>query len=181
MYDPRSVANFIISECSDDGVFITNITLQKLVYFCHAFFLLEHKEPLVSGYFEAWKYGPVHPTLYKAFKKFGANPITEIAQGYNYLENSAVPLPTIEELRARRTIKSVLSRLGSMSAGQLIDLTHAKNGPWHFVVESSKQNANLGLRIADDVTVERLKFMKLAVGGPPKVGDPDEDTPFSGD
>ena len=37
------------------------LELQKLMYFARAIFLIETDDPLVSGWFEAWQYGPVHP------------------------------------------------------------------------------------------------------------------------
>jgi len=58
-FDPRSIANFMLDEADRVGVGITNLALQKLLYFAHGIFLNETKGPLVSGYFEAWQYGPV--------------------------------------------------------------------------------------------------------------------------
>jgi uncharacterized phage-associated protein len=66
-YDPRVVANAIIDRAAQEGQPVTHIALQKLLYFAHGLFLLRHRKPLVSGYFEAWTYGPVHPAVYGAF------------------------------------------------------------------------------------------------------------------
>lgn len=43
----------------------------KLLYFAHSIFLIEGKRALVSGYFEAWQNGPVHPAAYAAFETTG--------------------------------------------------------------------------------------------------------------
>lgn len=178
MHDPRSIANYILELAEEDDRQVSNIMIQKLVYFCHAYFLHEHDRPLVTGYFEAWTYGPVHPALYKSFKIYGANKITGKADKTNLLTGEVVEVESVNDKSARRTIRTVMSNLAKLSIGQLVDLSHAPNGPWHFTVENSKTEANLGLRIADDVTKERFKYLKLAVGKPPRSGEPDEDAPF---
>jgi len=60
-YDARAIANLMLDEASEMDRGVTNLALQKLLYFAHSLFLIEYKRPLVSGYFEAWKLGPVHP------------------------------------------------------------------------------------------------------------------------
>ena len=75
--DPRSFANLMLDEGDRLGIELTNLALQKLLYFAHGIFLNESRgKPLVSGYFEAWQHGPVRPAAYKAFKGAGARPIT---------------------------------------------------------------------------------------------------------
>src|SRR5271156_1137521 len=74
-YDPRSICNLILDEANAASCSITNLALQKLLYFAHGLHLVETKTPLVTGFFEAWQFGPVHPTAYHSFKTAGANPI----------------------------------------------------------------------------------------------------------
>ncbi len=71
-YDPRAVANLMLDEAKRCGINISNLALQKLLYFAHGIYLTKTKRPLVSGYFEAWQYGPVHPAVYRAFKGSGS-------------------------------------------------------------------------------------------------------------
>ena len=54
---------------------ITHLALHKLLYLSHGISLIENGRPFVSGYFEAWRYGPVHPAVYSAFKEAGEAPI----------------------------------------------------------------------------------------------------------
>jgi uncharacterized phage-associated protein len=74
-YDSREIANGMLDEGDRLLQPVTHLALQKLLYFAHALFLIERKRPLVSGYFEAWKNGPVHPAAYEAFKTAGRAPI----------------------------------------------------------------------------------------------------------
>ena len=55
---------------------LSNLELQKLLYLAHMFYMGRYDgEPLVHGEFEAWDYGPVHPTLYQRARTFGSNPV----------------------------------------------------------------------------------------------------------
>ncbi len=58
--------------CKKSGWCLTNLQLQKMAYLAHMFYMGTHDgEPLVSGSFEAWDLGPVHPDLYHAVKRHG--------------------------------------------------------------------------------------------------------------
>jgi uncharacterized phage-associated protein len=93
VYDPRSICNLILNEAVEAGRAISNLALQKLLYFAHGLHLVETKHPLVTGFFEAWKYGPVHPIAYGAFKKAGANPILFRASIRDPFTQASIPLP----------------------------------------------------------------------------------------
>ena len=75
--DPRSVVNFMIEYGKVRDYKLKNVSLQKLLYFCHAAYLVRHGKPLVSGYFEAWEYGPVHRTVYDALRQYGRQEVTK--------------------------------------------------------------------------------------------------------
>ena len=75
-YDGRSIANFVLDFCERNGRTVTNLSLQKIVYFCHVWSLIELGKPLIRHKFEAWEYGPVLPYLYREFKGFDRSPIS---------------------------------------------------------------------------------------------------------
>jgi uncharacterized phage-associated protein len=155
------------------------LALQKLLYFAHAHHLIEQKKPLVVGYFEAWKYGPVHPAAYTAFKSAGEKPITFRADRVNVLTGKRSPLPDLTEPVTRRLIRKVMSSYGSMTPGRLVDISHAIGAPWHSVVDTARDSMAFGLRISDDLIIERFKFHKVSIGLKPAAGEPGEDTPFT--
>jgi uncharacterized phage-associated protein len=180
MEDPRAVANYMLDVAALKGIAMTNLKLQKLLFFAHAISLTEHKTKLLSGNFEAWQYGPVHPTVYQAFKAAGPDPIGFRAESLDPVSRVRKPLPVLSESATRDICDRVVLQFGKMSAGRLVDVTHAVGGPWHHVVTSSETGANLGLRIPDEVIVERHGRQKVSVTPTPRVGEPDEDTPFVG-
>jgi uncharacterized phage-associated protein len=178
MHDPRAVANLILEEGQRLERPVSNVALQKLLYFAHGLHLVQRKQPLVSGFFEAWTYGPVHPTVYHCFKSAGDRPITFRAEGIDVLtgESKQLVAPTAPEVLA--VIAHVMSSFGTMSAGQLITVSHAKGAPWDHVVEGARQGLALGLRISDSVISERFKFHKVSVSEVHHVGEPGDDSPI---
>lgn len=177
--DPRSVANLMLDEADRSGYRLTNLALQKLLYFAHAIFLIEHKRPLVLGYFEAWEYGPVHPTAYQAFKSAGAEPITFRATRVDVVSGARVPVSPPEELSIRQHVARIMQSYGRMTPGRLVDISHAKGAPWDFIANKGRTSLAFGLRISDDVIIERFKHHKVSVGHSPTIGEPSEDTPLA--
>src|SRR4051794_34975608 len=92
-HDPRTICNLILDEAHSGGCTLTNLALQKLLYFAHGLHLVETTRPLVAGFFEAWQYGPVHPTAYHAFKAARAAPIQFRATLQDPFTKETVPLP----------------------------------------------------------------------------------------
>jgi uncharacterized phage-associated protein len=156
---------------------ITNLALQKLLYFAHALFLQEHNRPLVSGYFEAWEFGPVHPAAYQAFKSARDQPITFSAQRQNLVTGEHCPIEEPADPEVRAHVSRIIAQYGGLSPGRLVEIAHARGAPWHFVVDKSRTGMSYGGRITDDVILSRFKYHKVSVGPSPSIGDPGEDTP----
>ena len=177
-FDPRAIANLLLDLAHEDGISVSNLALQKLLYFAHAHFLIRTRHPLVQGGFEAWTYGPVHPAVYQAFKSEGDRPVTIRAQAHNVMTGQARPLVAPDDPEVRGHIRDVLRAYGRLPPGRLVDISHAPKGPWATVVSQAKESVALGMRIPDSVTLERFKYHKVAVGPESQAGDINEDTPL---
>lgn len=178
-YDARSVANLILENASQKKLLITNLALQKLLYFAHGLFLVSYKRPLVGGYFEAWQYGPVHPLVYQSFKAAGDQPISFRATGRDPLHGTELPLVTPVDDDVNEIVERVRFMFGTISPGRLVEISHAKGAPWDFVVSQADARVAFGMRISDDVISSRFKYHKVAIGSVPRTGEPLEDTPFA--
>lgn len=178
-YDARAVGNLILDEAGRLGFRITNLSLQKLIYFSHGMFLIEKAQPLVKGHFEAWQYGPVHPGAYDAYKQAGNRAIDFRAQKLNPVTRKLAEFESITDPGCLATIVRVVSAYGGLTSGRLVELSHAANAPWAYVVNESKTRPMIGLRITDQIIRERFRFHKIALGTVPRSGDPDEDAPFA--
>lgn len=176
-FDPRSICNLMLDQAA--GVSITNLALQKLLYFVHGIHLIETKKPLVMGYFEAWQHGPVHPAAYNAFKSAGKAPILFRATRRNPLTGEDLPISSICDQDVKGRLRRVMALYGRMNAGNLVDISHAPGAPWHFIVTKARATTAFGMRIPDDVIVERFKYHKVSVGPTPLHGEPSEDAPFA--
>lgn len=177
-FDPRSIANLLLDEADRLAVSVTNLSLQKLLYFAHGLSLIEAGKPLVSGYFEAWQHGPVHPLVYRAFKGAGRTPICFRAKGVDVVTGQSKMLPVVNNPRALRFILKVLIAYGRLSPGSLIDVTHAKDGPWDYIVRRSRHSVVLGMRITDEVISERFKNHLMSINAATPMDEPHEDAPF---
>lgn len=71
----QDVADYFLAISKASGEPITNLKLQKLVYYAQAWFLANKSTPLFKEHFEAWVHGPVIPQLYEQYKTFGSSPI----------------------------------------------------------------------------------------------------------
>ena len=75
-YPALVVANEFLRLGEKDKVPTDPMKLQKLVYLAHGWHLAFLGTPLIQEGIEAWRYGPVVPSLYRKFKDFRSNPIT---------------------------------------------------------------------------------------------------------
>lgn len=59
------------------GDLISNLKLQKLVYYAQGFHLAIYNIPLFHEPIEAWTHGPVIPDLYHEYKQYGLGAIPQ--------------------------------------------------------------------------------------------------------
>ncbi len=71
------VAKYVITKCYNDDKPISNLQLQKILYFIQYSFIEQHRQQLFEEDFEAWQFGPVVPKIYHEFKRYGSMPITK--------------------------------------------------------------------------------------------------------
>ena len=157
-FDSRAIANEIVAIARDLGFAVTPLSLQKILYFCHGSFLLSRRRPLVSGYFEAWKNGPVHPVVYNAFKKFGAQPILTPVTALDFASGEQRALPRVEDSEVRGHLTSLVAFYATLPAGTLVEISHVRNGPWWQALNKTGKSAKFGVRITDDLIREWFRY-----------------------
>lgn len=111
------VADYFIGRAREVGEPITNLKVQKLVYYAQAWYLALYGKTLFDGDFEAWVHGPVNPTLYKRFRRFGWKSI-----------DSTIEQPTLDA-QVHEHLEEVWEVYGGLSAWDLERLTHQEE-PW---------------------------------------------------
>ncbi|MCY9349847.1 DUF4065 domain-containing protein [Bacillus licheniformis] len=99
---------------------ITNLKLQKILYYAQGLYLKKHRLPLFNERIEAWAHGPVVPDVYREFKQFKYNEIKKTEKNPNFNNLSA---------EDRDFLDSVWERFKSFSGKELEEMTH-QHKPW---------------------------------------------------
>lgn len=146
--DGRAIANFVLDLCEVEGRKITNLSLQKILFFCHAWSLVVLGRPLIKHQFEAWKFGPVLQYLYRDFKKFDCEPINSRAVKLDLSTGNEQIVPYEFDAETEDLLKKVIRFYSRLSAGTLVEMSHVEGGPWHeaWMYEGS---VNPGMKIND--------------------------------
>jgi len=118
-YTAKTIARFVVDYFYSTDVPITNLKLQKILYYLEADFLVHTGISLFDDDIVAWKYGPVVPNVYTEFRKNGSFEIEE-----NYPKEVA----EIDDNTAA-AIQKVLIRSKGYSAMELVRKSH-KEDPW---------------------------------------------------
>lgn len=126
-----AVANYFVRKSLETGIPVTPMKLVKLVYAAHGWYLGLTGEPLIAEGVQAWKYGPVVPSVYDSFKNYGGNPITTPAgtlepDGHTVYYSLNTPALT-------SFLNKIWEVYKDYSAVELSALTHQENTPWFEV------------------------------------------------
>jgi uncharacterized phage-associated protein len=170
-FDPRAVANCLLDFAWNYDLEVTHLALQKTVYFLHARFLKEFEKPLVTGHFEAWKHGPVHPQLWSSFKNSGRDTIRHHAYGLDIVTGAGKKLDEIDSPRIKLFIGGGSIEFLSMEAHRLVGLSHARNSPWDILTRTENGDRQYGSRISNDIIKERFHFHKISISNDMDSGD----------
>lgn len=149
-YDGRAIANFVLDHAETENLEVSNLALQKIVFFCHAWHLVETGEPLIKQEFEAWQHGPVLQYLYRQFRDFENRPIRGRAKSLNPLTGSSEVVPTDMDNETKERIKRIVSFYGRLEPWDLVDMSHAKGGPWDRVW-NHEGRVNPGMKIPNEL------------------------------
>jgi uncharacterized phage-associated protein len=117
----QNVADYFIWLANSTGSFISNLKLQKLVYYAQAWHLALNGMPLFDEDFEAWVHGPVIPTLYHEFKEFSWKPIFKEVDEQHLLDSLGD--------EAFGFLQEVAEEYFCCDAYELERMTHAE-APW---------------------------------------------------
>lgn len=129
-YKSKSVADYLLWLARVSGKAITPMQLLKLTYICHGWMLGLYARPLTTELAEAWKYGPVLPSVYHDFKKFGASFITD-----------APERPMEFDAKAESVMKQVWEAYSNYNGIQLSALTHKPGTPWEITMKTYGQGS----------------------------------------
>lgn len=114
------VANYMIYLLNDSCDDLTNMKLNKLLYYAQGYSLKQRGCPLFDDTIEAWQHGPVVPSVYHHYKNNHDDPI------HQWDEKR---LDAIDE-ESKELIFNVAKKYSEYTAIALRNMTHSPKGPW---------------------------------------------------
>ena len=117
MVTAYQISKYMLCFCQKHGDSLSNLKLQKLLYYAQAWYLALYNKPLFGDRIEAWVHGPVVPRVYGRFKAWLWQPI------------EPTPNPDPLTKRTKDHVQEILEVYGGLSAFQLERLTHQEE-PW---------------------------------------------------
>lgn len=123
-YNAINIAEYIVKKCDNLGEEVTNLKLQKILFFIQKEKIKEKGSGLFYNAIEAWQYGPVVPDVYYEYSGFGAMPI----KYYSLFDTNFQIEPEDEKL-----IDTVIGSKINVDPWNLVTETHVLNGAWDCV------------------------------------------------
>ena len=147
MYRVLDVCRYIINYSNKEDYGVSNLKLQKLLYFIQVYFLMNSKnnEPCFSERIEAWDFGPVVPVAYHEYKQYGSTDIPSVESYIDFDVDDpwSASMTKYDEAcisdEDKNLINAVVTKLADFSATDLVNITH-NQAPWKDVYAQYENN-----------------------------------------
>lgn len=127
VYDAIDIARYIIDKCAKEGKSVSNLQIQKIMYFLQKEYLKNHSHELFPNEIQAWQFGPVVPDVYYQYCGYGSMPIS-----LNYV------IDVEEEDKA--IIDKIVQDKRVLNPWDLVAETHAIGKAWSIVYKNGMGN-----------------------------------------
>ena len=118
MHTALEVANYFLFQSDEEaGDVMSNLKVQKLLYYAQGLYLAANNKPLFAEDIRAWMHGPVVPQVYKKFKKYEAGGVPRPNACPNFSKE------------IQKFLDSIYRVYGQYSAWKLRNFTH-EEAPW---------------------------------------------------
>ena len=134
MAKTSDIADFYISMYEESVDQMTNLRLNKFLYFAQGWSLVRLGKPLFDEDIQAWKYGPVVPSVYETYKVCGRNPLDykESEDFMDRLSKEQIDL-----------LIDVAMEYGDYSTEKLVSMSHEEGSPWSVAYDSNHLNKTI--------------------------------------
>lgn len=124
-YSALTIAKWFIAWAEAEGEELSNLKLQKLLYYAQGHHLAKRHTRLFSDQIQAWSHGPVVPDVYHEYKGCGSATI-ELPDDDPFTWDDV-------DTETAGLLSKVWNTYGGFSAGRLRNMTHLEP-PWkaHF-------------------------------------------------
>lgn len=129
-YSATEIAKYIISQCLNIGKPVSNLKLQKMMYFLWVDFYKQTGRKLFLDNICAWQLGPVVPEVYYEYCSYAGRPIQRVYTTNIGVEDSKI-------------INMILNDYVNIPANVLVDRTHENGSAWDCVYQNGAGNRNI--------------------------------------
>lgn len=123
MYSAKQVAQYIINKCSVEERPVSNLKLQKLLYFVWIEYRKCANARLFNDKIFAWQFGPVVPEVYYDYCAYGG---MDIDVRY---DSSEIGIAADDA----KILDASLAKYLDCSVSRLVNMTHEPGKPWYQV------------------------------------------------
>lgn len=128
VYNVLDVSRYVINYCNKNNYWVSNLKLQKILYFVQALFITTKGVECFIEEIEAWDFGPVIPEVYKECRKYGGNnipPITEYTDISKGVWNAVIKSFNWDSIcqNDRKLINQMIDVCNEFSSSELVDIT----------------------------------------------------------
>lgn len=120
------IAKYIVDKCYREGKPVTNLHLQKILYFVQGEYYRQTKKFLIEDDFLAWQYGPVLREVYDEYSWYYSSRI---------YESYSIEIP--EDIRS--IIDPIIEEKRNKPAGALVNETHKLGSAWSKCYDKNKK------------------------------------------
>lgn len=124
------LAKYVVSKCMTDGCPISNLQLQKILYYIQREFLRNNTLAFPDE-IQAWQFGPVVPNVYYRFSAYGAMEITkvyDVDDDFKFTDSE------------KEIINEIIEKKRLCDPWDLVEDTHRPGGAWDQMYEKGKYN-----------------------------------------
>lgn len=129
-YTAIDIAKYIITFCHKKGRPISNLKLQKVLYYAWVEFYKRTGKELYLDDICAWQLGPVVTNVYYQFCTYAGTPIPNDYEIYIGDEDAVI-------------LDEILNKYCCISASTLVNKTHEKGTPWDLVFQHGIGNRDI--------------------------------------
>lgn len=119
-YTANEIARYVITYCNQQDIPISNLKLQKVLYYLWIEYFNQQGRPLFQDDICAWQLGPVIPNVYFEYCAFGGLPI------HREYPNEVLPEDS-------KLLDKILAEYCNISASRLVDMSHEPGGAWDYI------------------------------------------------
>ena len=119
------VAKYIVDYCTRSNMPVSNLKLQKILYYLWIDYYNAKNEALFIENICAWQFGPVVPDVYYEFCSYAGTPISK---KYDELELSNLNIVDI--------LNKMIDKYIGISPTELVNMSHEIGRPWDRIYKN---------------------------------------------